>query len=181
MVALCGFVFGVACRLPPALTILLLNGCFCFPIGAYLVRRKLCSCLNSLKSLQSTSTQNYGQSNGNYHQFRDSESVELNNVTNTSQQSTTGSVGCNVITFILEALGFLMQFGVLVTIPILLTLEESRSRVYYIAVIILLPISLFLLSFVWSGWAVIQKKTTRHGKVIHGSDRLKAGRKTYVI
>ena len=94
-------------------------------------------------------------------------------MTETRQQSPT--VVYNVITTILEALGFLMQFGVLVAIPILL---DAEGRFYYIAVIILLPITLFLLSFVWSGWAVMQKKLTRHGKIIYGGDRLKSGRIT---
>ena len=35
--AVCGFVFGVACKLPPSLTILLLNGVFWFVIGWHLV------------------------------------------------------------------------------------------------------------------------------------------------
>ena len=35
--AVCGFVFGVACKLPPSLTILLLNGVFWVVIGWHLV------------------------------------------------------------------------------------------------------------------------------------------------
>ena len=164
--ALCGFVFGVACKLPPALTILVLNGCFCFPIGAFLTRRKLFGCLN----IRLRSTQPF---DGNYHRLQEPASAELNGGTETRQKQPSRVVH-NVITTILEAMGFLMQCGVMVAIPILLNAE----RCYYIAVIILLPISLFLLSFIWSGWAVMQKKLTRHGKIIYGGDRLKAGRIT---
>jgi len=169
--ALCGFVFGVACKLPPALTILVLNGCFCFPIGAFLTRRKLFGCLNSSTSSRLKSTQPI---DSNYHQFQESGSDELSNATETRQQQPP-TVVHNIITTILEAMGFFMQFGTLIVIPILLNAEE---RFYYIAVIILLPISLFFLSFVWSGWVVMQKKVTRHGKNIYGGDRLKAGRNT---
>ena len=85
-----------------------------------------------------------------------------------------------VITTILEVLGFLMQLGILVAIPILLVQEFKENRVYqhmYLVVIILLPISLFILSFVWSGWAVKQKKVEMtSGKTKYGGDRLKTGR-----
>ena len=164
--ALCGFVFGVACKLPPALTILVLNGCFCFPIGAFLTRRKLFRCLNIISSrLRSKKP-----FDGNYHRLQEPASAELNGGTETRQRQPPRVVH-NVITTILEAMGFLMQFGVLEAIPILL----NDERLYYIAVIILLPISLFVLSFIWSGWAVMQKKLARHGKIIYGGDRLKAG------
>ena len=125
--ALCGFVFGVACRLPPSITILILNGCFCFPIGRYLI----CQLTNVYKR-------------------------------GISEQSPKGY--WKYLLMILELLALFMQLGVLVCTPILLSMEKfyspsEKSKRYVTATYILIPISLILISIVWSGW--IQKIITR--------------------
>ena len=53
-----------------------------------------------------------------------------------------------------------MQFGALVSIPLLLSNEHffvpfEETEHYIIATYILIPVSLFIISVVWSGW--IQK------------------------
>ena len=76
------------------------------------------------------------------------------NIESTNQQQ---SRRLKYLLTILELLAFLMQLGVLVAIPILLALTKYFSpsgnvEHYVIATYILLPISLCVISFVWSGW-----------------------------
>ena len=69
----------------------------------------------------------------------------------------------------LEIGGLLIQLGVVVAaIPAILDKKENKD----ISILIILPISLLLISFVWSGW--IQQRT--YSKTQQGSARLKAGK-----
>ena len=85
-----------------------------------------------------------------------------------------------------ELLGFLMQLGALVSIPILLSNEQffspsGRAKRYVIATYIIIPVSLSIISMIWSGW--IQNITIRSPdaatqSLIHEKDkkaRLKTG------
>ena len=273
VIALCGFVFGVACKLPPALTILVMNGCFCFPIGTYLIwvkslkketqlifspltkrlrpeqgvnvvaevviensettdsnnmisaTTKFCSDLenktnnasdengedpdNKISSTSYDSEQNSSTNDKNGSPFGDKDGPnEQKSSTNNKNcippddkdgdplddqsSSATNKINTDTdqehkpctseTTTILEVLGFLIQLSVLVEVPILMASEFKENRIYqhnYVAVLILLPVSLLLLSFVWSGWIVIQNKEKRvGGKIKYGGDRLKSGRTT---
>jgi len=106
---LCGFVFGVACKLPPSLTILILNGCFCFPISYYLIYQA-----NNYRCKGQAQEQRYLQIS------------EQQSLKNRSKYLLTA----------LELLGFLMQLGALVCIPVLLsenhffTIRESKTLCY---------------------------------------------------
>ena len=56
-----------------------------------------------------------------------------------------------------ELLGFLMQLGALVSIPIFLSNEQffspsGRAKRYAIATYIIIPVSLCIISIIWSGW-----------------------------
>ena len=147
VVTLCGFVFGVACKLPPALAILILNGCFCFPIGRYLLYK-------------TTNHSRQQPSQNGYLQIPDNNNEQ--NMGNTNQRQSPKRYLKYLLT-VLELSGLLIQLGALVTIPILLSekhyFSPSRrlSKSHIVATYILLPVLLCIVSFVWSGW--IQKKT----------------------
>ena len=146
VVALCGFVFGVACKVPPALTILLLNGCFCFPIGFHLFEK--------FQHFRSRSRrQEYQQLDGNSAGY----------LLNMSHKTL-------ALLSILEIIALIMQFCVVVfVLPVILwdKLEEHKN----IYVVIILPVSLVLISLVWSG--KIQQTVSRYDDKI--TARLKAG------
>jgi len=148
--ALCGFVFGVACRLPPSLTILLLNGCFCFPIGCYLIHR--------LTRYHQVPANRHG-----YQQIPGEQNMEG------EQKPPLKYLLTN-----LELLGFLMQLASLVVIPVLLSENQllMKTKHYTVATYILIPVSLFIISAVWSGW--IQKWVIKSSTA--DSARLKAGK-----
>ena len=60
-----------------------------------------------------------------------------------------------------EVLGFLMQLGALVSIPILLSNEQfyspsGRAKRYVIATYIIIPVSLSIISMIWSGWTTVR-------------------------
>ncbi|XP_065897233.1 chitin synthase chs-2-like isoform X2 [Dysidea avara] len=155
--ALCGFVFGVACRLPPSLTILLLNGCFSFPIGYYLIvgkLRKLCP-----------------RTRDNYQNLSEGNDEEHNDGQNNEQQTSNKCIR-KLLTFF-EILGFLVQLGVVVAAIPALSLQEKALTKPVITVIIMV-LSLVLISFVWSGW-IQQKVSKSYGETRPCSARLKAG------
>ena len=63
---------------------------------------------------------------------------------------------------VLESFAFLLQLGALIGIPIVLSISNSPSgsvKHYIVATYILLPVSLCIISFVWSGW--IQKEVMK--------------------
>ena len=124
--AICGFIYGAACKLPPSLTIPLMNGCFFFPILSYLINQIYVCCNHQRRG--------YSKIGENVHR-----SKKL----------------C-----LFASVGFLMQLGGLVSIPILLSnhffVPSEETERYVIATYILIPVSLFIISIVWSGW--IQKK-----------------------
>jgi len=73
-----------------------------------------------------------------------------------------------------EIVGFLVQVGVVVAaIPAILDLEDNKY-IKDISILIMLPLSLLLISCVWSGW--MQKRA--YSKTQQGSARLKAGRQS---
>ena len=72
-----------------------------------------------------------------------------------------------------EVVAFLVQLGVVVAaIPAVLDIKENKD----VSILIILPLSLLLISFVWSGW--IQKRA--YSKTQEGSTRLKAGKSNLV-
>ena len=72
-----------------------------------------------------------------------------------------------------EVVAFLVQLGVVVAaIPAVLDIKENKD----ISILIILPLSLLFISFVWSGW--IQKRA--YSKTQEGSARLKAGKSNLV-
>jgi len=146
--ALCGFVFGVACRLPPSLTLLILNGCFCFPIGYHLIVGKLRSLHpHTRNGYQEVAEENAGQ--------------------------TPNKCIARLLTF-LEIVGFLVQLGVVAAaIPALLPREPAIDNVALIAIMI--PLSLILISVVWSGWIQLRVSTSSVSTDRPGTARLKAG------
>ena len=100
VVALCGFVFGVASKLPPSLTILLLNGVFPFAIAKHLFCPKGKCCFQ---------TESCGSEN-------------------TGRESTTCLK--HILIPLLETIAFLMQLGALMAIPILLYVEDMYNDEY---------------------------------------------------
>ena len=151
---LCGFVFGVACKLPPSFTILILNGCFCFPIGHYLIYK-------------ATNHRRQQPNHNGYQQLPDNNdephTVTEQNMGNTNQQQSPKRYLKYLLT-ILELSGLLMQLGALLGIPILLSEKHyfspsGRLENHIVATYILLPVSLCIMSFVWSGW--IQSKAMK--------------------
>ena len=130
---LCGFIFGAACKLPPSLTILMMNGCFWFPIVRYFI-------YNHVKMLNCFTHCNQG-----YRSIKNEDS---------SKHTVT----------VLEVLGLLMQLGALVSIPVLLSIDHfylpsGKASHYITATYILIPVSLCIISILWSGW--IQKLIVR--------------------
>ena len=185
--ALCGFVFGVACKLPPSLTILILNGCFCCPIGCYLtckaIKRfriiKNCSCFPLINSEETDSER------GSILYLTD---IDQELEPNSSQETATEqqeskkwkSFIIPFITTTCETFGFIIQLSVLASIPILLSMEQyfspsGRTKHNVAATCILIPVSLILISVVWSGW-VQDRITKATGQHIHGrTARYKTG------
>ena len=142
---LCGFIYGAACKLPPSLTIFIMNGCFCFPIGYYLIHQ--------LRGINAN-TRKHG--NKKYKRIR---SVGSGSAA-TEDLPLKGK--CALITS--EVLGFIMQLGALVSIPVLLATEHfyfpsGKANHYITATYILIPLSLSVISILWSGW--IQKLIMR--------------------
>ena len=142
---LCGFIYGAACKLPPLLTILIMNSCFCFPIGYYFIHQ-----------LRGINAKVRKHDNQLY------ESIGSNGSNSAATEDLPLKGKCAVIT--LEVLGFIMQLGALVSIPVLLATKHfyvlsGKANHYITATYILIPVSLGVISILWSGW--IQKLIMR--------------------
>lgn len=109
-----------------------------------------------------------------YHKITDSNSKETSFITGTVQQSCASfntendkkkeTKKLRYLKCLSTLLGFLLQLGVLVSIPVLLSNEHfysptGRIEHFVIATYILIPISLCVISIVWSGW--VQNLITR--------------------
>ena len=187
--ALCGFVFGVACKLPPSLTILILNGCFCCPIGCYLTRKVIKRFRKIRNSYSPLILKNADAENGTERLADNDQQSEFN----TSQETATEqqeskewkSFIIPFITTTCETFGFIIQLSVLVSIPILLSMEQyfspsGRTKHNFVATYILIPVSLILISVVWSGW-VQHRITEPSGQHKHGrTARYKTGKSIIV-
>ena len=160
VVAICGFVFGVACRLPPSLTILLLCGVFWVVIG--------------------------------WHFFweifykRVIRRTEYEDITEYTDSAC--AIFCKrKLVPLLECLAFVMQLGTVIAVPILLAYTEDGydNTDKFMSLYILIPVTLIIISFVWSGW--IQKylvepnvrRITAQGKECVA--RLKSGKHYYIV
>ena len=165
--ALCGFVFGVACKLPPSLTILMLNGCFCFPIGFYIIydsyytirTRKYSKVPNREDEL--STNDNLSDTYDSYGTIRKYSKVpneEDKSLTNDNSSDTKDEpIWLFYLLKVFEGLGCIMQFGVPIVISILLSMENfyspsGKAKHYITATYILIPVSLYIISIVWSGW-----------------------------
>ena len=150
---ICGFVFGVACKLPPGLTILVLNGVFWFVIAKHFFCDMFCQ-----------RRRGYGEINNQY----DEEGI----CTKTFKQK---------IVPVLELFGFILQVGALIAVPILLSVTENgyTKDNYHPSTLILLPVTLSLVSLLWSGWVQEKLMESRSQRVTVqdevGTARLKAG------
>ena len=167
VLTLCGFVFGVACKIPPSLTILILNGCFCFPIGRYLIYQA-----NNYNCKERIQGKLYSQQRhlDGYHRVTDINSNSnhkmqpVQHMPSNSNEDKSKKRYLKYFLRMFELFGFLMQLGVLVSIPVVLSNENffspsGRIKHYAVATYILIPVSLSVISFVWSGW--IQSKSMR--------------------
>ena len=82
---------------------------------------------------------------------------------------------------ILELFGLILQVGALIAIPILLSETEDRYKndLYHPSTLILLPVTLSLVSLLWSGWLQEKLLESRSQRVTVqdevGTARLKAG------
>ena len=124
---MCGFVFGVACKLPPPLTILLLSGVFWVVIARHffwdifykrVIRRS-----------------------------------EYDDIDENNQGAYSLLLKRKVVPF-LEFIALLMQVGAVIAIPIILALTENNydNVDKFISLYILIPVTLTIISVVWSGW-----------------------------
>ena len=155
------FVFGVACRLAPSLTIVILNGCFSFPIGSYLFSKVLSFLTNKTSKKTNCSTPllesqadmlTYDDLNDETNKLTGNQnrSSDDNEITTTSQNSTV----CSLVLTFMESAAFFMQIIIVILIPVLLMYMHVSSNTdkYHLTVPILIPITLIMLSVVWSGW-----------------------------
>ena len=128
VVAVCGFVFGVACKLPPSLTILLLSGVFWFVIGRHFFWDFFYK-----RIIRQTDYDDIEESiEGTYSLFLKHRLVPI-----------------------LECIAFLMQLSALIAVPILLAHTEDRyegENDSYMTMYVLIPVTLTVISIVWSGW-----------------------------
>ena len=172
--------FGVACKLPPSLTILILNGCFCFPIGWHAIWG-VSICGYELKNVKCA----YDPLSNSEEQGTDEiDTIEdKDDITHIEKGSSKRFLKC--LRTIIELVAFLMQLGVLVSIPFLLSIEQffepsEISKHHFIATYILIPISLISISVVWSGWIqdVIMKPQNTIGQFSDGKGNITARYKT---
>ena len=169
---LCAFVFGVACKLPPSLTILVLNGCFCFPIGRYLFHQ-----VTSRKQRHQNHIHNgYTEISDDDEQLHTETEENLENTHEQQTEHQTLKRPLKYLLTILESSGFVLQSGALVGVAVLLATSFSPSgavKHYFVATYILIPVSLFIISVVWSGW--IQSYTIKSSDA-NSTARYKSGK-----
>ena len=155
------FVFGVACRVAPSLTIVILNGCFSFPIGSYLFSKVLSFLTNKTSKKTNCSTPllesqadmlTYDDLNDETNKLTGNQnhSSDDNEITTTSQNSTV----CSLVLTFMETAAFFMQIIIVILIPVLLMHihVSSTTEKYLLTVPMLIPITLIMISVVWSGW-----------------------------
>ena len=137
VVAVSGFVFGIACKLPPSLVILLLNGVFWVVIARHFLWDILCKRINQIN-----------------HQMTGYEDID-----EYFDRKCTLCMKRRLVP-LLELVAFLMQLGALISIPIILTHTEhiynGKNKMYF-----LIPITLTFISITWSGW--LQKYFAKPG------------------
>ena len=127
VIAICGFVFGVACKLPPCLIILLLNGVFWVVIARHLIWDIA-----------------YKRINHHMAGYRDVEEYRDGRCTLFLKRKLVPS---------LEGFALLLQLSALVVIPILLAYRKDKyDGDGYLIVWFLIPGTLTVISVVWSGW-----------------------------
>ena len=184
VITVCGFIFGAACKLPPSLTILILNGCFCFPIGWYLIHQ-LSICYGKIREKMVNHQLSVGVTN----RMNGNETMEVvqqspSSIEQEREQLPLKSPLKYLITTF-ELLGFLMQLGALVSIPIFLSNEQffspsGRAKCYAIATCIIIPVSLSIISIIWSGWIqnIIIRSSDAATQFLSGEKDKKARLKT---
>ena len=157
VIAVCGFVFGVACRLPPSLTILLLSGVYWFVIARHIFCDLFCKQVVC-------------------------RSGEFDDINENDQSCCSWFLRRMVVPF-LEFIAFLMQLGALIAVPLLLAYTESDydNNDKFLSLYIMIPVTLTVLSVVWSGWAqkhLVDPGAKRSVTVVHDkvyTARLKSG------
>ena len=130
-----------------------MNGCFCFPIGCYLIRQ-----LRGVNYDETVTKLKYP------HRHRKQGYESISSDSTGTKDSSSKQYLKRVLRITLELLGFLMQLGALASIPVLLSLEHfyvpsGKANYSITATYILIPVSLCIISIVWSGW--IQKLIMR--------------------
>ena len=174
--------FGVACKLPPSLTILILNGCFCFPIGCCAVRGVLI-CGYELKNVDCSYmpvlNSNGSDSDTETETTENEQQSQSNNEENTCINKESLRRLLKGLRTIMESIAFLMQLGALVSISVLLSIEHffepsEISKHYFTATYILIPLSLLSISVVWSGW--IQDRIMRSSNVNNTTGQSSSGK-----
>ena len=170
VVAVCGFVFGVACKLPPSLTILLLNGVFWVVIA----RHFFWDIVRSRYNHQRTSTYNQLHDIGedldsrnnrrnNHEGVRCQDGYEpLLNSRNINQRVGNRNIddrSCRSckhrLVPLLKFVALLIQLSVLITVPIILIHTEhlyNGRKTQNIILCFLIPVTLTLMSIAWLGW-----------------------------
>ena len=138
--ALCGFVFGVACKLPSSLVILLLNGVVWVVIAQHLIWDIHVFYKKKHHRTENVDTENLDTENLDTENL-DTENLEIN-----------PPIG--YVMPLMETIALLMQLSTLIAIPILLAFTEVNyeNTDKYMTVYILIPITLTVISVVWSGW-----------------------------
>ena len=155
VIAICGFVFGVACKLPPSLTILLLNGVCWVVIARHLIWDIA-----------------YKRINHHIAGYRDVEEYRDGRCTLCLKRK---------LVPLLEGFALMLQLSALVTIPILLTFRkdtDNGKNAKYLTVCFLIPVTLTLISVVWSGWLQKYLVKARSGTALTDENsiaRLKSG------
>ena len=130
-----------------------MNGCFCFPIGCYLIRK-----------LRGVNYEEAIKKFNSPHRHCDQGYEPISSDNTGTKNSSSKRYLKHILRTILELLGFLMQLGALASIPVLLSLEHfyvpsGKANYHITATYILIPVSLCIISVVWSGW--IQKLIMR--------------------
>ena len=158
VLTLCAFVFGVACKLPPSLTILILNGCFLYPIGRYLVHQVMNHKQRHLNHRNYESNQSHRNGYASLPGSDEQHTQTEENLENGQEQQTDQQMSKKYLKYVcivLEISGLVLQLGALVGVPIVLSKFFSPSGAVknrIVATYILIPVSLFIISFIWSGW-----------------------------
>ena len=148
VVAICGFVFGVACRLPPSLTILLLCGVFSVVIGWHFLWEVFYKII-----VHRTGTADVAH-RAEYANI--DHQTEYEDITDYTDGACAKFCKRKLVP-LLECVAFLMQLGTVIAVPILLAYTEDGydNTDKFMSLYILIPVTLTIISFVWSGW--IQK------------------------